>query len=91
MILGGDEFGCIQGGNNNVYCQDNDISWYDWEKVDEELFVFIWKLIVLCKVYFSLYCCKFFVGCNICGEDVCDIVWLCFDGVEMSDEDWNNF
>ncbi len=37
MILGGDEIGRTQGGNNNAYCQDNEVSWYDWENVDHEL------------------------------------------------------
>ncbi|AAF09848.1 glycogen debranching protein GlgX [Deinococcus radiodurans] len=90
MILGGDEFGRTQGGNNNAYCQDNDISWYDWEKVDEELLAFTRKLIALRKAHPSLHRRKFFAGRNIRGEDVRDIVWLRFDGAEMSDEDWNN-
>ena len=41
MILGGDEIGRTQGGNNNAYCQDNEISWFDWDNVDAELLEFV--------------------------------------------------
>src|SRR6201995_1423212 len=47
MILGGDEMGRTQGGNNNAYCQDNEISWFDWESVDSELLTFTRDLIAL--------------------------------------------
>ena len=90
MILGGDELGRTQGGNNNAYCQDDEISWYDWSSVDEELLAFTKKAIALRKAHPALHRRKFFSGRTIRGEDVRDIVWLRFDGAEMSDEDWNN-
>ncbi len=90
MILGGDELGRTQGGNNNAYCQDDEISWYDWSSVDEGLLAFTRKTIALRKAHPALHRRKFFSGRTIRGEDVRDIVWLRFDGAEMSDEDWNN-
>ena len=90
MILGGDEFGRTQQGNNNAYCQDNEISWYDWENVDESLLEFTKKVIALRKAHPSLHRRKFFSGRTIRGEDVSDIVWLRFDGTQMTDADWNN-
>ncbi|MBZ9751326.1 glycogen debranching protein GlgX [Deinococcus sp. HMF7604] len=90
MLLGGDEFGRTQGGNNNAYCQDNAISWYDWTAIDEDLLAFTKKAIALRKAHPSLHRRKFFSGRNIRGEDVRDIVWLRFDGQEMTDEDWGN-
>ena len=47
MLLGGDEFGRTQGGNNNAWCQDNEISWFDWERADGELLEFVRRLIAL--------------------------------------------
>lgn len=90
MLLGGDEIGRTQGGNNNAYCQDNEISWYDWANLDEDLLAFTKKVIRLRKNHPALHRRKFFSGRTIRGEDVRDIVWLRFDGAEISDEDWNN-
>ncbi|MFC5850182.1 glycogen debranching protein GlgX [Deinococcus petrolearius] len=90
MLLGGDEIGRTQGGNNNAYCQDDEISWYDWASVDEGLLAFTKKAIALRKAHPALHRRKFFSGRTIRGEGVRDIVWLRFDGAEMSDEDWNN-
>ena len=47
MLLGGDEIGRTQRGNNNAYCQDNELSWFDWDDVDDELLEFTRKLIAL--------------------------------------------
>ncbi|THF85906.1 glycogen debranching protein GlgX [Deinococcus sp. KSM4-11] len=90
MLLGGDEFGRTQGGNNNAYCQDNEISWYDWANLDENLLAFTKKVIRLRKAHPGLHRRKFFSGRTIRGENVRDLVWLRFDGSEMGDEDWNN-
>ncbi|MFC3835599.1 MULTISPECIES: glycogen debranching protein GlgX [Deinococcus] len=90
MLLGGDEFGRTQGGNNNAYCQDNEISWYDWTNLDEGLLAFTKKVIALRKAHPALHRRKFFSGRTIRGEDVRDLVWLRFDGGQMTDEDWNN-
>ncbi len=90
MLLGGDEFGRTQGGNNNAYCQDNEISWYDWANLDEDLLAFTKKVIRLRKEHPALHRRKFFSGRTIRGQNVRDLVWLRFDGSEMGDEDWNN-
>lgn len=90
MILGGDEIGRTQGGNNNAYCQDNLVSWYDWAHVDEALLDFTKRLIQLRKDHPALHRRKFFSGRPIRGTDVRDIMWLRHDGKEMSDEDWKN-
>lgn len=90
MLLGGDEIGRTQRGNNNAYCQDNELSWYDWQNIDADLLAFTRRLIRLRKAHPALHRRKFFSGRTIRGEDVRDIVWLRYDGHEMSDEDWNN-
>ncbi|WP_291423509.1 glycogen debranching protein GlgX [Deinococcus sp.] len=90
MILGGDEFGRTQKGNNNAYCQDNEISWYDWDNMDRSLLDFTRKVIALRKAHPSLHRRKFFSGRTIRGENVRDIVWLRFDGQAMTDADWDN-
>ncbi|WP_027481857.1 glycogen debranching protein GlgX [Deinococcus pimensis] len=90
MILGGDEFGRTQGGNNNAYCQDNEISWYDWTSIDHDLLAFTKRLIELRKTHPSLHRRKFFSGRPIRGTDVRDIMWVRHDGAEMTDEDWQN-
>ncbi len=90
MLLGGDELGRTQKGNNNAYCQDNTLGWYDWENIDEELLAFTKKVIALRKAHPALHRRKFFSGRNIRGENVKDIIWLRYDGTEMGDKDWNN-
>src|SRR5581483_4666535 len=54
MILGGDEIGRTQDGNNNAYCQDNEISWYDWENADEHMLAFTKRAIALRKAHPAL-------------------------------------
>jgi isoamylase len=90
MLLGGDEFGNSQEGNNNAYCQDNEISWYDWEKMDSGLLAFTRKLIKLRREHPVLHRQKFFSGRPIRGTDVQDIMWFRHDGEAMTDEDWQN-
>ncbi len=92
MICGGDEFGRTQSGNNNAYCQDNEISWFDWELGDEQraLLAFTQKLVAIRREHPALHRAKFFRGRRIRGTDVRDIMWYRHDGVEMSDVDWNN-
>ncbi len=91
MICGGDEFGRTQGGNNNAYCQDNEISWYDWalDENQKRLLEFTKKLIDLRRDHPILRRRKFFQGRNIRGLGIKDIMWLRPDGSEMTDEDWN--
>lgn len=92
MICGGDELGRSQGGNNNAYCQDNEISWYDWQLDDERkaLLAFTQRLVALRRAHPALHRAKFFKGRRIRGTDVRDIMWYRHDGAEMNDGDWNN-
>jgi len=90
MILGGDEIGHTQHGNNNAYCQDDEITWLDW-CLDERkiaLVEFTQKLIQMRRDHPSLHRRKFYQGRAIRGTEEKDIVWLRPDGQEMSDEEW---
>jgi isoamylase len=91
MLCGGDEIGRSQKGNNNAYCQDNDVSWYDWnlDENKEELLGFVRLLVRVRCGHPALRRRRFFQGRPIRGTDVKDIMWLRPDGQEMSDEDWN--
>jgi isoamylase len=90
MLLGGDEFGNSQQGNNNAYCQDNEISWYDWAGKDEALLAFTRRLIGIRRSHPALHRQRFFSGRPIRGTDVQDVMWFRHDGETMSDEDWQN-
>ena len=90
MLLGGDEFGNSQQGNNNAYCQDNEISWYDWPTMDEGLLRFTRRLIRIRREHPALHRQKFFSGRPIRGTDIHDVMWFRHDGQQMSDEDWQN-
>ena len=91
MLLAGDEIGHTQSGNNNAYCQDNEISWLDWDpqRVDREFLAFVQRVIMLRKDHPVFRRRNFFQGRQIRGEGVKDIVWLRPDGQEMTDEEWN--
>ncbi len=92
MLLAGNEIGRTQGGNNNAYCQDNEISWMDW-KMDRgrrELLDFTKLLIQLFHQHPVLRRRKFFQGRTIRGSEVKDLAWFRPNGKEMTDEDWNN-
>jgi len=86
MLLGGDELGRTQRGNNNAYCQDTEISWYDWEHVDEDLVEFTRLLIALRRDHPVLRRRRWFQGHSIRGS--VDLGWFRPDGAEMSDDDW---
>jgi glycogen operon protein len=91
MILGGDEIGRTQQGNNNAYCQDNEISWYDWN-LDERrrrLLDFVGRLIQLRKDHPNLRRRKFYQDRVIRHSVEKDIGWYAADGREMSEEEWN--
>jgi glycogen operon protein len=90
MLLGGDEIGRSQGGNNNAYCQDNDISWYDWVHVDHELMAFISRVIHFRRAHPVFTRRRWFVGRPIRGADVSDIGWFKPDGEQMTDQDWQS-
>jgi isoamylase len=90
MLQAGDEIGRTQLGNNNAYCQDNDISWVDWS-LDEprrELFEFTRMLIRLFLKHPVLRRRKFFQGRKIRGSEIKDVAWFRPDGQEMAEEDW---
>src|ERR1019366_512830 len=86
MLLGGDESGRTQDGNNNAYCQDNEISWQDWERVDEDLLGYTGRLIALRREHPVLRRRRWFQGLPIRGS--VDLGWCKPDGTEMSDQDW---
>jgi glycogen operon protein len=88
MLLGGDEMGRTQRGNNNAYCQDNEISWFDWEHVDENLLEFTRSLIKLRGDHRIFHRRGWFLGQPIHGTDVKDLAWFTPDAKEMSEEDW---
>ena len=88
MLLGGDELGRSQDGNNNAYCQDNEISWYDWEHVDKDLKAFTAKVIDLRAEHPVFRRRRWFQGRKIHGADVTDIAWFTPAGEQMSEERW---
>lgn len=92
MILGGDEIMRTQNGNNNAYCQDNEISWYDWNLDDERLKLlnFVKNMVNIRKKYAVLRRRNFFKGEIIPGTDIKDVIWVKPDGTEMSEEDWTS-
>ena len=93
MLCAGDELGRTQQGNNNAYCQDNEISWVDWdiERHDREFMEFVCELIKLRREHPVFRRRHFFQGRRIKGANVKDISWLRPDGQEMTDEEWNSF
>jgi isoamylase len=92
MLLAGDEFGRSQRGNNNAYCQDNEISWVDWklDRPRRELLEFTKLLIRIFRQHPVLRRHHFFQGRRIRGSEVKDLAWFRSDGKEMTDEDWAN-
>jgi glycogen operon protein len=92
MLLAGDELGRSQGGNNNAYCQDNEISWIDWnlDADKRKLAEFVRRLIELRRSHPVFRRRDFFQGRPIHGSDVKDIVWLKPDGAEMTNEEWDH-
>lgn len=91
MLLAGDEFGHSQQGNNNGYCQDNELTWLDWEWNDEQraLLKFAQEVIKIRKEQPVFRRRTFFQGRAIRGSDIKDIVWIDPSGHPMSDEAWN--
>ncbi len=91
MLLAGDEVGRTQNGNNNSYCQDNEISWINWDHIDAEkdLTALVRKLIALRREHAVFRRRNFFLGRSIKGAGVKDILWFGPDGREMTDEEWN--
>jgi len=88
MILGGDEVGRSQQGNNNAYCQDNELSWYDWDHVDTEFMEWCRSVIALRRTNHVFRRRRWFQGHPIRGTE--ELLWLRPDGVAMTDNDWDN-
>ena len=93
MLLGGDEFGRTQGGNNNSYCHDDEISWYDWEGIGDDgkqLTEFTRQLLALRRAFPILRRGRFATGEYNEEFGVKDVTWVSPAGVEKSDESWDD-
>jgi len=90
MIVGGDEIGRTQGGNNNAYCQDDETSWLDWQGVDELLLEFARELIAFRRGHRVFHRRRWFQGRAIHGDEVGDIAWFTPEGTVMTDQDWES-
>jgi isoamylase len=91
MLLGGDELGRTQGGNNNAYCQDDEISWVDWDRADQfgDLAAFTAAVSEFRRSHPVFRRRRFFAGRPASdGDKLRDIVWFSANGAEMADEDW---
>ncbi|MGH7089784.1 MAG: glycogen debranching protein GlgX, partial [Stellaceae bacterium] len=93
LLLAGDEFGRSQNGNNNAYCQDNEINWVDWEGIGAEgsaLTEFVRNLITLRRQLPLLRRARFFTGARAGTRDVKDLTWLRPDATEMTEASWRD-
>ncbi|MGA9277589.1 MAG: glycogen debranching protein GlgX [Ilumatobacter sp.] len=86
MIVGGDELGQSHQGNNNVYCQDNELSWYPWNDVDGDFVAWCKRVISYRKAHPVFRRRRWFQGRRIRGIE--DLAWFRPDGGEMTDDDW---
>jgi glycogen operon protein len=91
MLAGGDEVARSQRGNNNAFCQDNELTWYDWnlDAPRRRLMEFTGKLIQLRLAHPNLHRRRFFQDRQIRGSVVRDVAWVNTNGEEFSDENWN--
>jgi isoamylase len=87
ILLGGNEVGRSQQGNNNGWCQDNELSWFDWQSADEDLRAFTADLIALSNREPVFRRRGFLTGENP-ETGAADVTWLRPDGEPMGDEDW---
>jgi isoamylase len=92
MLLAGDEIGTTHRGNNNAYCQDNEISWLDWEvgATGRELTAYVRDLIAIMGSHPVLRRRSFFTGEPFGGTGQKDVTWVRPDGREMTEEDWDD-
>ena len=88
MLLMGDEMGKTQDGNNNAYCQDNELNWLDWSKLEENhaIYNFTKKMIKFRKSHPALKRSHFFTDKDVDGNGITDISW---HGVEVNKPDWS--
>ncbi len=92
MLLAGDEFGRTQGGNNNAYCQDSEISWLNWAIEDKgrKLIAFVQKLTWIRQEYPMLHYTRFLNGQLKEEIETKDVTWIKTDGQEYRDDDWSD-
>jgi glycogen operon protein len=92
MMLAGDEFARTQKGNNNAYCQDNEISWVNWQLADEhkDLIAFIRRLTAIRQTYPVLHRSRFLTGVTNPLLGVKDVTWIHPSGEEMTQQGWDN-
>jgi isoamylase len=92
MLLHGDEMGRTQHGNNNAYCQDNELSWVNWDLFpqDRDLLAFTRETLLIFRSNPVLRRRSFFTGRPVAGEQTKDITWVRPDGDEMTDADWSD-
>ncbi len=92
MLLGGDEFGRSQRGNNNAYCQDNAVSWFDWRRAEAEpaFTDFVARLAALRRAHPGLRAASYRHGGQQMADDVRDIEWFDAQGAIMAPEAWND-
>jgi glycogen operon protein len=91
MLCHGDELGRTQQGNNNGYCQDNELTWIDWSALDEELLAFTSKVSALRRDHPVFRRRRFFEGRPVRrGDSLPDIAWFAPDGREMTEDDWES-
>jgi isoamylase len=91
MLCAGDEFGRTQLGNNNAYCQNNEISWLDWQSDEDAQHMreFVSRLIRLRLQHPIFHQPNFFQGRDLHGAGIKDLTWINADGTEMTDEAWS--
>src|SRR4051812_47121486 len=90
MLLGGDEFGRTQRGNNNAWCQDNELSWFRWDEADDDLIEFAKRVIQIRKEHAVFRRQSFLTGRETLGSGLPDVWWFRPDGRRMTQKDWNN-
>jgi glycogen operon protein len=90
MLLGGDELGRTQDGSNNAWCQDNEISWFDWAGADGELMGFVRRLIRLRREHPVFRQPAFLTGSSPRGSGLPDVWWFRDDGRRMTQRDWQS-
>ncbi len=94
MLLAGDELGRTQRGNNNAYCQDNELSWMDWSTLDDDAtraqLGFVRDLIALRRAHPVFRRPRFFKGEAPAGSELKDITWFVPEGREMQQHDWHD-
>jgi isoamylase len=83
LLLGGDEIGRTQGGNNNAYCQDNETSWFDWQAADGELRGYVQRLLALRRAHPVFRRQRF-----LTGADAAELGWYSSDGAPVTDKQW---